>query len=114
MAVFDADPGKCGMEVAGLKVRDVSAIPRELRLLKQSGSKADIGIVAVPAAGAQQVAELLAENGVGAILNFAPVVLQPMRNVTVGNVDLAVELEKLCYYLTTAKTGAGASHSWAP
>ena len=107
VAVFDADPEKVGLVLGGLVVEDVSAVPESLRTLD-----VEIGMIAVPATGAQWVASLLAENGVGAILNFAPATrrsgrlrgaddatLWPGQPVVVSNVDLAIELEKLCYYL---------------
>jgi redox-sensing transcriptional repressor len=37
--------------------------------------------------------------GIQAILNFAPVVLEVPENVVVNNVDLAVELENLSYFI---------------
>ena len=37
--------------------------------------------------------------GVLAILNFAPIVLQVPDNVVVNNVDLAIELENLSYFI---------------
>lgn len=103
VAVFDADAGKVGAKLGGLVVQDISAAPDVLPSLD-----AEIGMIAVPAAGAQQVATLLAENGVKAILNFAPDILSLGESVVVGNVDLTIELEKLCYYLTVAKAeGSG-------
>lgn len=98
VAAFDADPDKVGTKLGGLIIQDVSAIPE---VLPSSG--AEIGVVAVPATGGQWVARVLAENGVRAILNFAPTSMRLGDDVVVGNVDLAIELEKLCYYLTAAK-----------
>lgn len=58
-----------------------------------------LAILAVPAAVAQQVVNELVTAGVQAILNFAPVVLEVPENVVVNNVDLAVELENLSYFI---------------
>ncbi len=58
-----------------------------------------LAILAVPAAVAQQVVNELVAAGVQAILNFAPVVLEVPENVVVNNVDLAVELENLSYFI---------------
>ena len=103
VAVFDADPDKVGTKLGDLVVQDVSALPEVLPSLD-----AEIGMIAVPATAAQWVATALAENGVGAILNFAAGVISPGESVIVGNVDLAIELEKLRYYLTVAKAeGSG-------
>ena len=50
-----------------------------------------------------QVAELLVEAGVGAILNFAPVTLDVPGHITVRRVDLATELRILSYHLARAR-----------
>ena len=42
---------------------------------------------------------ILVGAGVLAILNFAPIVLQVPDNVVVNNVDLAIELENLSYFI---------------
>ena len=38
-------------------------------------------------------------TGIQAILNFSPVVLEVPKHVVVNNVDLAVELENLSYFI---------------
>ena len=99
-AVFDDDPNKIGKALGGLVVRDARHLPEALRSLD-----AEIGVVTVPATAAQRVARLLVTNGVRAILNFAPVDLSLKEDVAVTNVDVALELEKLCFRLTAAKAG---------
>ena len=56
-----------------------------------------IGIIAVPAEYAQDIADILVETKIKGILNFAPVVLTIPDNVEVRNVDLTVNLEVLTY-----------------
>lgn len=58
-----------------------------------------MAILAVPAAAAQEVANQLAEAGVLGILNFAPIVPAVPEHVVVNNVNLAIELENLSYFL---------------
>jgi redox-sensing transcriptional repressor len=99
VAVFDADPERIGTNAGELVVRDVSTLPKALGELD-----VDIGVLAVPSRSAQWVASLFSENGVNAILNFAPVSLWSAEDTAVSNVDLAVELEKLCYYLMAKKS----------
>ena len=41
----------------------------------------------------------MVKAGVQAVLNFSPTVLQVPENVVVNNVDLAVELENLSYFI---------------
>lgn len=62
-----------------------------------------MGIVTVPPAAAQQVADRLTAAGVNAILNFAPVVLRVPAHVVVSNVNLAIELENLSYFRSRAE-----------
>jgi len=58
-----------------------------------------MAILTVPAAAAQEVANTLIDAGISGILNFAPVVLQVPEDVMVNNVNLAIELENLSYFV---------------
>ena len=57
-----------------------------------------IGIIATPAAAAQEVAELLVTAGVTSVLNFAPVVITVPAGVSLRKVDLSIELQILSFY----------------
>ncbi len=57
-----------------------------------------IGVIAVPAAAAQDVADRFVEVGITSILNFAPAVLVTPEHVAVRKVDLATELQILAYH----------------
>ncbi|MFM2295863.1 MAG: hypothetical protein RLZZ350_2276, partial [Verrucomicrobiota bacterium] len=58
-----------------------------------------MAILAVPSAVAQEVANTLTTSGVAGILNFAPIVLEVPDDVMVNNVNLAIELENLSYFI---------------
>ena len=58
-----------------------------------------LAILTVPVKVAQEVANTLIAAGVQAILNFAPAVLHVPDRVVVNNVDLAIELENLSYFV---------------
>ena len=58
-----------------------------------------MAIMAVPASEAQEVTNLLVEAGITGILNFAPLVLHVPDDVMVNNVNLAIELENLSYFI---------------
>ena len=92
-ALVDADASKVGEIVADLPVRPITDLP-------DIAAEADIaiGIVATPAAAAQEVADLLVEAGVTSILNFAPAVIQVPRGVSLRKVDLSIELQILSFY----------------
>ena len=53
----------------------------------------------VPAEAAQEVANVLVHCGVLGILNFSPIVLHVPEDVMVNNVNLAIELENLSYFI---------------
>ncbi|HVW35277.1 MAG TPA: redox-sensing transcriptional repressor Rex, partial [Acidimicrobiia bacterium] len=57
-----------------------------------------IGIIATPAAVAQEVAELLVRAGVTSVLNFAPTVIAVPPGVSLRKVDLSIELQILSFY----------------
>ncbi|HXG49617.1 MAG TPA: redox-sensing transcriptional repressor Rex [Methylomirabilota bacterium] len=58
-----------------------------------------MAIIAVPATAAQEVANQLVAAGIAGILNFSPIVLQVPEDVMVNNVNLAIELENLSYFI---------------
>jgi len=58
-----------------------------------------MAILCVPPEEAQEVANQLVEAGVTGIMNFAPTVLQVPDDVMVNNVNLAIELENLSYFV---------------
>jgi len=58
-----------------------------------------MAILTVPAAAAQEAANALVAAGITGILNFAPLALETPDHVTVNNVNLAIELENLSYFV---------------
>jgi redox-sensing transcriptional repressor len=93
VAVVDVDPSKVGTELVGVPVRHIDDLPK---LVTAPGRA--IGVIATPAAAAQEVADRLIAAGVRSILNFAPVLLNVPRGVWVRKVDLALELQILSFY----------------
>lgn len=92
-AAFDIDPAKVGRVVRGCRCYPMSELEEVVR-------REDIaaGIIAVPAAHAQSVAELLVLAGVTGILNFAPTSVQVGRNVYVETRDLTTAIEKVAFF----------------
>ena len=58
-----------------------------------------MAILTVPAAAAQEVVNRLVSVGITGILNFSPIVLTVPEDVMVNNVNLAIELENLSYFI---------------
>ncbi len=99
VGVFDNDPAKIGQPVGNLVIRDVSELPAVVRALD-----VQIGIVAVPAAEAQKVADLMVEAGIRAILNYAPTALHVPAGVRVEDIDPVVILQSMTYYLVNSES----------
>lgn len=104
---FDTDPAKIGLCVDAVQILDVAKLVPTIKK-----KKIKIAMVAVPAAAAQPVADLLVEAGVNAILNFAPVQLSVPEGVKVQNVDLSVLLKTLSYH--TVRTSRNNSRRTEP
>ncbi|MFH1823714.1 MAG: hypothetical protein ABH873_00590 [Candidatus Firestonebacteria bacterium] len=58
-----------------------------------------IAILTVPGVVAQEISEVLISSGICGILNFAPVNLKVTEEIIVSNVNLAIELEKVIYFV---------------
>ena len=92
VAAFDADPAKVGLVVEGTRIHPVDELASVIR-----EKAVRLGMIAVPAAAAQGVANRLAACRVDGIVNFAPVTLTEPDGVCVVGVDLAIELEQLSF-----------------
>lgn len=95
VGIYDVDPGKIGKEWYGIPVRHVDELESRIR-----ADPVDIAVLVTPAEVAQEIADRLVGLGIKAILNFAPVQLNVPEDVSVKNVNLALELEALSYALT--------------
>ena len=94
-AVYDRDPRKVGTKWDSLIVRDMSQLADDA-----STAPPDIAVLATPAEHAQNVVDALVRAGIKAVLNFAPVQLHVPSEVTLRNVNMAMELEGLSFALT--------------
>jgi redox-sensing transcriptional repressor len=94
VALFDNDPTKIGTTIHGLPVYGVEKLGRFLRR-----NAIEIAILAVPAAAAQTVAEMLMAVGVRAILNYAPTTLNLPAAVRVEDVDPVIHLQRMAFHL---------------
>lgn len=87
VAAFDIAAPLEGDLVSGKPVFALEELPRIARRLAIR-----IGIIAVPEGAAQAVCDLLVQEGVRAVWNFAPVQLKTPRTVLVQNENLAASL----------------------
>jgi redox-sensing transcriptional repressor len=96
VAMFDVDSEVVGTEVGDLRVRDfaeLGAIVAEQEIV--------VGVLAVPAAAAQAVADRLVEAGVKIIFNYSEQLLQVPPEVTVHTSSPAVDLLYALYFYLT-------------
>lgn len=95
VALFDNDRGIVGSRSrSGAPVHDVRRLA-ELVVRE----KIEIGVITVPASAASEVARQCWEAGLKALLNFAPVRLDPPADTYLKNVDLRINLETLSFYI---------------
>jgi redox-sensing transcriptional repressor len=96
VAIFDADPRKVGHTVGNQAVRHV-------RDLKQVVEDEDIvvGVLAVPNAAAQPLADDLVDAGVKIIFNYSEALVQVPPEVTVHTSSPAVDLLYALYFYLT-------------
>jgi redox-sensing transcriptional repressor len=94
IAAFDAEPRRKRDKKIKQSILDMSELKK---FIVEHGVK--MAILSVPAAVAQAVANQLIEAGIAGILNFSPSVLAVPEDVMVNNVNLAIELENLSYFI---------------
>ncbi|MEN3283678.1 MAG: redox-sensing transcriptional repressor [Solirubrobacteraceae bacterium] len=96
VAIFDADPRKVGHSIGNQTVRHV-------RDVKQVVEEEDIvvGVLAVPNAAAQALADDLVDAGVKIIFNYSEALLQVPPEVTVHTSSPAVDLLYALYFYLT-------------
>ncbi len=94
VAAFDMDPER-------KRPRDVKVPILPMEQLDQFIRERNVrmAILTVPGNTAQEVANTLINAGIQAILNFAPTVLLVPERIAVNNVDLAIQLENLSYFV---------------
>ena len=90
LAGFDVDPRIAGAEVDGKAVYPMEELAP---FVQRTGAR--IGILAVPASGAQAVCDQMVDAGIRGILNFAPAHLRAPADVLVRHEDFAVSLALL-------------------
>lgn len=92
-AAFDVDEARINRVIHGVRCYSVNEL---VDIVAQH--RAQIGIITVPEAAAQDVAWQLVEGGVSGLLNFAPVQLRVPSPVFVENLNLSTVLDKVAYF----------------
>lgn len=93
VAFFDRNPAKIG-GIIGEKRIPVYSMDKLEAVVKSLNI--EIGVIAVPASDAKEVAELLKNSGVKGILNFAPTKLH-ISDVELEDVDITISFKSLTF-----------------
>ena len=94
IAAFDLEPKPLRVKKTDAPIHPMDQLPEIIR-----AQHVKMAMLTVPAAAAQEVTNTLVDCGVTGILNFAPIVLAVPEDVMVSNVNLAIELENLSYFI---------------
>ena len=90
--LFDVNPTLAGITVRGIEIRMMDEIKSFIK-----NNDIEIAVLTIPKAKAISVANMLVENGIRAIWNFAHTDLNLPENIVVENVHLSESLMRLSY-----------------
>ena len=99
VGIFDINPVLKGISIRGNEIRMMNELPEFLR-----ENDVQIATLTLPKAYAEETANLLVENGIKAIWNFAHLDLAVPEDVIVENVHLSESLMRLSYNLNRYNT----------
>ena len=97
-SLFDVNPRLEGMSIRGVQVRMMDELVDFLK-----NNDIEIAALTIPKSKAVEVADLLVENGIKAIWNFAHTDLTLPKDVVVESVHLSDSLMQLSYNITRKK-----------
>lgn len=97
-SLFDVNPRLEGMSIRGVQVRMMDEL---VDFLKENDI--EIAALTIPKSKAVEVADLLVDNGIRAIWNFAHTDLMLPKDVVVESVHLSDSLMQLSYNITRKK-----------
>ncbi|MDT8715499.1 redox-sensing transcriptional repressor Rex [Clostridium sp. 19966] len=97
-AIFDVNPKIIGMKIRDIAIQDIDNLEGFLK-----ENEVEIGIICVPRINGQKVCDVLVNNGIKGIWNFAPVDLNAPEDVVIENVHLSESLMTLSYMLNEKK-----------
>jgi redox-sensing transcriptional repressor len=96
VAMFDVDPAVVGRSIGSLTVQHFDDLESTV-----SDEEVVVGVIAVPADNAQEVADRLVDSGVKIIFNYSEQLLQVPPGVTVHTSSPAVDLLYALYFYLT-------------
>jgi len=97
VAAYDRDRARVGKTLGGVRIKHVD----QLATMESRGI--DMGIIAVPEESAQEVVSTILEAGIQGILSFSPGHIVAPKKVKVITIDIAMDLARLPYYLSSRR-----------
>lgn len=94
--VFDHKEDRVGEKWKDVEIRAIDDAVEAL-----TADPVDIGVITTPKEAAQNMIDLMVRVGIKGVLNFAPVRLELPRDMWLRNVNLAVALESLSFYMSS-------------
>lgn len=94
MGIFDKDMSKVGEQIGDLTISPMYKLDEFIKK-----NEIQMGVITVPAVAAQETVDIMTRAGIKAILNFAPKNLNVSNDIKLRNVDLAVNMEVLSFYM---------------
>jgi redox-sensing transcriptional repressor len=98
VAVFDNDPRKTGKTIGSFSILPLENMPKVIQSFDVG-----IAIITVPKKAAQQVCDLVVEQNIKAVWNFAPTQLSVPSDVAIRNENMAVGLALLSHSIKKRK-----------
>ncbi|MDO4518913.1 MAG: redox-sensing transcriptional repressor Rex [Eubacteriales bacterium] len=95
VGIFDINPVLEGITVRGIEIKMIKDLGQFIK-----ENSVEIAILTIPKNKAKEMADILVENGIKAIWNFAHVDLETPENVIVENVHLSESLMTLSYNIS--------------
>ncbi len=93
-AVFDNSSARVGEQMGGLTVQGIDQVKATVERLH-----CRMGVIAVPASAAQEVADCLIEASIGGLLCYAPTTLKVPAHVYVQYIDPLIHFQHMAFYL---------------
>jgi redox-sensing transcriptional repressor len=94
VAAFDNDPDRIGTRVGDIIIQNGRVMQQEIE-----SRQIQVAIIAVPPQAAQQVADVLVEAGIKAILTYSPIAVNVPDSVHIQYADPVALLQRMTYYL---------------
>ncbi len=98
IATFDVDTNKIDRVISGVKCYPLNRIKEVVE-----SHNISIALMTVPADSAAEVSEQLVEAGIKGVLNFTTVPLNVAPDVYLDEYDMITSLEKVAYFVKSAK-----------